>query len=143
VDPLGLACNRNLPKYNNWQQFREDFSSSYMTRRYARSLWHEYIDTPDKFFGRKRVIDVLKAEGRLPYSPVERLENAYMDANHAYALTHGDSHIARAVQFSSEFVNGLLTPPGSPGLYDTLAGKLGSISSSIAQKIWPLITRLF
>jgi RHS repeat-associated protein len=143
VDPLGLACKQNLPKYENWQQFRGDFSSSYMTRPYARSLWHEYQDAPDRFFGRKNVLDILKAKGHLPYSPAERLENAYIDANHAYALTHGDSHIARAVQFSTEFINGLLTPPGSPSLYGTLAGKLGSISSSIAQKVWPLIARLF
>jgi RHS repeat-associated protein len=140
VDPLGLACKQNLPEYKNWQGFRKAFNSkspAYITRRNARALWHEYQETPDKFFGRQKVQDILKARGDLPYSPAERVENAYRDVNHAYALTHGDSKTAKVIQFGTQFIEGLVAPPGTPDVYDTFASKMGSLVSSIVTRFLP------
>ena len=57
--------------------------------------------------------------------------------NHAYALTHGDSKTAKAIQFGTQFIEGLVAPPGTPDVYDTFAGKMGSLISSIVSKLLP------
>jgi RHS repeat-associated protein len=141
VDPLGLACKQALPEYKNWQGFRKVFNSkspAYMTRRYARGLWHEYQETPDKFFGRQKVQDILKARGDLPYTPAERVDLALAKANTAYINSHtSDSWPNRIYHFGFEFFKGLKTPPGTPIVYDTLAGNLGSLVSSIVGKLLP------
>jgi len=100
-------------------------------------LWSEYQENPSKFFGRKKVINNLKAEGVLPYTPAERLENAYTEVQTAYLLSHGESPGAKVVQFSAQFIEGLITPPGTPDIYGTFAGKMGSLVSSIVGRLLP------
>ena len=109
-----------------------------MTRRYARSLWHEYQNTPDKFFGRKKVIDILKSDGRIPYTPAEKVDLALARANTAYMDSHiSDSWPTRIYQGCFECIKGVFTPPGTPSVYDTPDGKIGSLLSSIVGKLLP------
>jgi len=101
-------------------------------------LWHEYQETPDKFFGRQKVQDILKARGDLPYTSAERVDLALAKVNTAYLDSHlSDSWPNRIYQFGFEFVKGLKTPPGIPNVYDTPAGNLGSLASSIVGKLLP------
>ncbi len=100
ADPLGLSCKQDLPEYKDWKGFRKVYSEKLnFTNRYAKSLFKEYQSDPAKFFGRKRVKDILKVRGDIPYTPSEKLENAYREVNTAYWLTHGDSDTAKSIQF--------------------------------------------
>ena len=44
---------------------------------------------------------------------------------------------AKVVQFATQFIEGLITPPGTPDVYDTFAGKMGSLVSSIVGRLLP------
>ena len=44
---------------------------------------------------------------------------------------------AKVVQFATQFIEGLITPPGTPDVYDTFAGKMGSLVSSIVGRFFP------
>jgi hypothetical protein len=136
TDPLGLACKHTLPKYENWKEFRGDFSAAFMTRRNAKSAWNEYQSSPDKFLGRQKNIDILKAKGRIPYTPADRANQAMVKANSAYMWTHGDTLPAKGVQFTTELFKGIFTPQGTPQIYETPAGNIGATIGSAIGNIF-------
>jgi RHS repeat-associated protein len=139
IDPLGL-CKENLPPYNNFQEFRKDFSSEHnITRRNARVMWQEYQNNPDKFFTRKKVVGVLKSEGRIPYTPEEKVRQTLYKAGDVYLKTQGNSIPAKFVQFGTETIKGYVLPtdPNIPNVYNTNSGNLGGITGTILSKIFP------
>jgi hypothetical protein len=103
-----LACKKNLPKYNNFQEFRDDFNASHVTRRNAKALWNKYHNDPDGFYNLNSVQRILKAEGRLPYSLADRVEQVQFKTGQAYTWSQGKSWGAKAVQGGTEFVKGLV-----------------------------------
>jgi len=140
IDPLGL-CPKGLPKFDDYSQFSEYFKDI-GNRKYKRDLYfNDYQADRDRFFGRKSIQDVLKADGKLPYTKAEKADQALFRMNNIYVWSHGETPGAKHAQF---IINGALsfsTPPGTPDLYGTLHGKIGSLAGIATSRTLPVLSR--